>query len=1616
MQKLEKRHHDTIAAFQQSTRLLSAQIDEQQTEELRNLRDGTSLSRKQSEMMLRHEQETLQAHKAALLAAKESFENRQPGEFVQVLEDRFHREGVTSLQSRVGHIEEARLNLLRRGVELAAAHKERMGMIEATAKTVEEGETARRTKIRAKLEQLMLDLSTIAFRNVTECQLLVQRAVASINDQLLENHKTVKLLIAQLKQHELLKHRDNLATLVGYYHEMLHIARESCILWTQQLFCSSAFRNPKSRTVMLHRIEQACRKTKSEVVHALQGLRSVVETLLRRRDTKVIETPGGTEANGWLKKYSEDIFSPVFTESPKVVSNEWGVFIDVILHNAQCSVVTLTEDTQSIEHQFSAEINRHIDGLLETIDWLYVPTAAEKELIAQASSDPNNVAPFHTIVENPTEQNVGGEFARAAITPVKEELIDESHWFVQHVAHRFSQHKEKLDEALAHTVIVIFKDATQLLESSTETSISMIRQFFVSQYESMKDFDDQLSWYERDYAVLVDHVAHAGTVESARQQCIQAMRLLDDIERLYRTYHKLRVGPMQPAIKETSAVTASVASQIFAKLNVASKAEYDAKTVAPAENDSLVQVQSVSKVGAKGKPQAAATGPAVVVAVPAFPILTLSSGEQYYILGPTKFGKEEPKENAAALEVAAGAAPPSATGGKKPPQKPSAKPAAAAATAAGAAAAASSTEITPTEKKEEAVASPTLSVFISTMVPLFDHIFTDECLFSASEVDVFNSTLRTTILEWMAKLSVNASLSMTTYCNENKEKLDEKMNELVRHHQRRAPTLQAQVYEVRVRELQDGENSRIKYTQWLETRLVGLHNTVTQSIAASKSELDADMADLAQFAATMQGVMSISALESHSRAFTEMTKRIKAESAKRRADCERSLKSQCATIHQECDTYSTEKLISFGDGGNMAEDEVVQAKATIDRIKADLSGIEERDLALIASTHDGEANAVNAEKQRYDESLSKNAAELKFFTEMQELFAHVKGRVSNQIAVSGNAHQRLEESIIALEKCISPLSHKADGSRLAQLLSVDYELNKGNNDAAVDREISVPPGWTGEDETLCRKLMRTALEAENLVRSSRANSAFAAFDTLRRQLFARAQYLGCLVHTTDFTTAVLPENYMDPKKDSVFDKDNSSKKAAPKGKGSGAPSPASKGPSATPAATVSDAPPKVLKAEIETLKWVANTKEKLLLTASTYFQDAAGPTIRTEVLGATHDDVVETISKRLTEQEQRSAQHVMDATKKFREQVQRVYVLVHNFAPELAIGLTNISLESLSLRLQQVFSVFNSYYCSIVRSKHQNSVMVKGSMVSPHNRGQLEEICEAEAQRQKSSLQLIRKFQGIVQREVQEEVTRQAARSYTSVNTFFAMMRSLTTPEHLIPGEEVISGEHKSLKKLMRQRQKEEAARLLEGPKDAAKKVEGKKAEPKKAAPGGKGGKAGKGAADAKDDDDLPLLERPLMDFAPCVVQSQSTRFFDKFKKEFPDVSIKNHYSLPSNWGDAAAERAALEQAEAADAAKKVPAKPSKAPPAKGGAAGGTAVAVEDEAAVTLPAIQAPRDRLHQQAVLLRQQAIENLIAVAADFAAKSESKFRSICELEQSWAKTWEEAIGALKADGAAK
>ncbi len=1616
MQKLEKRHHDTINSFQQATRLLSAQIDDQQTEELRNLRDATALSRKQSETMLRQEQHSLQAHCDFLAEAKLQFEKRQPGEVIHVLNDRFHRDGVTSLQSRVTRIEEVRLDVLRRGVELAAAHKERMEMIAHTAKIIEENEASRRTKIRGKLEQLMLDLSTIAFRNVTECQLLVQRAVASVNDQLLDNHKALQMLVAQLRQHELLKHRENLSTLVETYHRTLHAAKDSSILWTQQLFCSAAFRSPKSRTVMLHRIEQACRKTKSEVMHALHGLRSVVETLLRRRDTKVHETPGGTEANGWLKKFNEDMFAPVFSESPKVVANEWGVFIDVILHNAQCSVVTLTEDTQSIEHQFSAEINRHIDGLLETIDWLFEPLPQELELINQASADPANIAPFHTIVPSPNEQNAGGDAARAAITPVREELVEESHWFVQQVALRFSQHKEKLDEALARTVVVIFKDATNLLEESTETTISCARQFFVSQFETMKDFDDQLSWYERDFAVLVDHVAHAGTVDSARQQCILAMRLLDDIERLYRTYHKQRVGPMPAAIKEVAAVTSATAAQIFAKLNVVPKSEYDAKLLAD-EGAVQAPVAASKAPTAKGKNQAAAVS-ATVVAAATFPVLTVPSGEHYYVLGPTKFGKDEQKD--VPLQDSAAAAAPTSGAGKKPPGKPAGKVSAGGA-AAGLPTTASSADLVPVEKKPEVALSSSLTIFVGNMSPLFDHIFTDECFFSAAEIEVFNATLRTNFLEWVAKLGSGLSLSMSTYCNENKAKLDEKMNELVRHHQRRAPTLQAQVYEVRVRELQDGENSRVKYTLWLESRLVAVHAAVVQGLAASKTALEADTSELIKFAASMESAMSISALESHSRAFNEMSRKIKAGSAKRKADAEKTLQSQCATILAECEAYKNEKLKSFDEGGNMAEDEVQLAKANIARICTELAAIEERDLALITSACDSEGNAVAAEKQRYDEAASKNATELRFFTEMQELFAHVKGRVSNQIAVSASAYQRVEEAILALENSISPLSHKSDSARLHQILSVDYELNKGVNDFS-DRDVSIPEDWSGDDEALCRKLMRTALEAENLVRSSRATDAFAALDTLRRLLYGRALYLGCLVYSADFGTLVQPEYYMDGKKE---DKEALAKKAAgPPPKGKQAAAPAAKGSVAAAAAVATsaaaDTAPKVVRAEIETNKWVATTKEKLLQTCSSYFNEAAGPMIRTDVLGATQDDVIETIHKRMAEQEQRSAQHVIDATKKFREQVQRVNILIHNFSTELAIGLTNISMESLTLRLRQVFGVFNTYYSALVRSKHRHSQMVKGSMVSPHNRTQLDEICLREGSRQKVALMLLRKFQGIALREVQEETARHAIRAYTSVNTFFAMMRSLVTPEHLVPGEEVISGEHKSLKKLMRQRQKEEAARLLEGPKDGQGGGPAKKAEPKKAEAKKAPSKGAKGKGDAKEDDDvLPPLEKPLMGFAACTVQNQTTRFFDKYKKDCQDVTFRNHYCLPSNWADAAADRAAAEQALAeAEAAKKVPLKPSKAPvkPGAGAGAGVAAVVAEDEAAVTLPAIQAPRDRLHQQAVLLRQQTIETMTGIASEFASKVEVKFRGIIDLEQTWAATWSEAVAGLKAEGTSK
>jgi hypothetical protein len=141
-------------------------------------------------------------------------------------------------------------------------------------------------------------------------------------------------------------------------------------------------------------------------------------------------------------------------------------------------------------------------------------------------------------------------------------------------------------------------------------------------------------------------------------------------------------------------------------------------------------------------------------------------------------------------------------------------------------------------------------------------------------------------------------------------------------------------------------------------------------------------------------------------------------------------------------------------------------------------------------------------------------------------------------------------------------------------------------------------------------------------------------------------------------------------------------------------------------------------------------------------------------------------------------------------------------------------------------------------------------------------------------------------------------------------------------------------------------------------------------------------------------------------------RLGEDFKQANPTVAIKNHYLPPSQWEQEArrvSEAPSPEPKKGAPAAKGAKA-PSK-PPATAQTAQPSETAPAEVVPIVTPTIVAPKEKLYQQALLARQQAIENFVSLSTHFSEMAAEKIAKLEKSEKTWSESWQQAMSILRA-----
>ena len=606
MERMRKRHVDTVATFQATMRQKSAAIDEQIFDHLRELRRSLTMDRQIADGKLDSLQADVDTHKTLLADNEERLASTPVGERMEPFQDNVHdsiqgRHGGhhAVLQSRRGKCEAARERIVGLGVELSTMHRARMERLTDTEARLRLWEHERRAVLKSLLEKLLEDLSSIAFVGITVSQLMVQRAALSVNEQLLANDTTARELLAQLRQHELLKHRESLKRLVALYGQYLHVLCHSIALWSRQTLRSDYFRDPEARTQQLTTTKLQVAQTKKDVSNLIEGLGLMIDTLSRKQslDGPPTEVPGGCGDAGWLRFFNTQPRAvPVFDGSPDKLVAQWEVSVDVILRQVQHESSKALDAQQRAEDALCVDVGVLVETMRDDIEAVWTPTATERQLILQAAHDPDNVYPFDALTSDHDEDAAkASDAAGDAIQPIVDDVATEGTWFVESLALQFHFHNTRLMIALVGAqggLIPVVRDATSMLYKVATQASTLVRGMFNQHVDTRRDYEDGLFRLEEAFQLCEDHLAHAGTVAMATDRFEEGMALLKKIEGLYCSHHESRTATVVPFLSELNTVFDSAMATAEDVMFVMPLAK------AQAHNEALAAKAAVAREGA----------------------------------------------------------------------------------------------------------------------------------------------------------------------------------------------------------------------------------------------------------------------------------------------------------------------------------------------------------------------------------------------------------------------------------------------------------------------------------------------------------------------------------------------------------------------------------------------------------------------------------------------------------------------------------------------------------------------------------------------------------------------------------------------------------------------------------------------------------------------------------------------------------------------------------------------------------------------------------------------------------------------------------------------------------
>ncbi|KAG8347179.1 putative protein of unknown function (DUF4456) [Trypanosoma vivax] len=852
--RLANRQQQALSAFQDSVRKFNKQLDEQQTQQLVLLQGFLQQSHKDTSRLLQEELTRVEDHQQQLTRYAETHnDNPKEGIVLEPFTDRYHTEeahfngGAASMQAD-------RQRLIEMAITLQDSYEARVKAIDKCNDAMNASEEQRCVWMKRALFDLVVALAQIGYTGVSASQVMAQRVIHATNESLCRNHAAYKSLLLQLKSREILSQRMYCRQMAEIYDRVMQLMASSSIAWAVTLLQTAHFRRPDFRHLLLQRVSGIVSDMRHDGSEFLQNIGFTLQSLQRSRDplpTECGQICGGTTHDGWLRGFDGNLFSPVFVPSaPGDVAAEWRVKANILVRHAVAQSSKLLQELRKAEENLRDTVENVQAQLQHILHWLCETDKPVNETSAWAKASMYEVDSVYLPFTKPNAARLNKymEEVGTRLHPLSQIIHAESEWFVSVVDDALNRSYTSLECLLLtdhRSVLYTFDHATSALSNTVTGALGFIRDRLVVQYEAHKDHEDEVRFVEEELARAQQRIRSAETEEEAEKMFTHGLKTLEQLSNLYKTFHRDRVKSLQQLEEEGVAETEKQCTVLLRLFGLESEEVCLRRLEEERAAAAAAIAASATKSRGKETKEIVETDEEIDdVDLSVYPTVIADDGTPYLIVSPLMLGAESVVEGASDQLSKQGQSLPKSPlrGNEKQSKGRSYKGESRSGHKVRQSSGGKKSRSTRGTRSHVSNDSPaSLVVPVVVPPPLFIQVYgallrkalqEDDAssvrdqldrvanasigtslseanstisktkFFSAAAVDEWREMLRMEVLNWTVNLRRTTTAYLKQHRVDKKAEVDAETNNVLRHHRRRPAALQADVYELRLRELE----------------------------------------------------------------------------------------------------------------------------------------------------------------------------------------------------------------------------------------------------------------------------------------------------------------------------------------------------------------------------------------------------------------------------------------------------------------------------------------------------------------------------------------------------------------------------------------------------------------------------------------------------------------------------------------------------------------------------------------------------------------------------------------------------------------------------------------------